>query len=316
VTSPRKLLKPVKLLKNGIMRWTQAEIGHVKTKYPKLGAKKTAKELGRSISAVRHKASRLGIERFLIDLSPTRDLGYFCGLVLGDGSLCKSKAGYMISFFSTKQVLLKSFEESIKKISPNMRSFRCRTGRGCRVSVYSKILYHALKQFKPRPYYWVMPSFLTTNESQLGFIQGMFDADGAAILRTPSGPLDSIKFVSKYRDGLNQIKDLLAEFGISSWLSWQRDPRPNLSGVWSLRIYGAWNFKLFGKLIGTKDPVKHYRLGLIPQRYETPSTVVNGLVPKMKELRRSGVSYLRIGKYLEMAPKTVWRRLNQSRRTI
>ena len=218
----------------------------------------------------------------------------------------------MISFFSVKQVHLKAFEKSVIKFSPNTRFFRCRTERGCRVSVYSKILYQALKPFKPRPYYWTVPGFLTTDESQLGFIQGMFDADGTAVLRAPSGLLDSIKFSSKYQDGLNQIKDLLAKFGISSWLSWQRDPRYNLSGVWCLRIYGARNFKLFKELVGTKDPVKRYRLGLIPQRYETPSTVVDDLVTKMKELRESGASYFKIGKCLGISTKTVWNRLNKS----
>lgn len=164
----------------------------------------------------------------LNSLEPTRQLGYFCGLVLGDGTVFCKNSHHRISIKSTKTQILEQFEKYAKLFGlrpywftdVETRKFpngTVRTDRMWMVSVSSKVLSEALKQCKKEDYFFHIPVFLNTKESLWGFIEGFFDAEGSVHydVRLKNG-ICSLSVSSKHRQNLSPIQQLLFEFGIRS----------------------------------------------------------------------------------------------------
>ena len=181
-----------------------------------------------------------------IDLTPTKELGYFCGLVIGDGSLYHSKRtrNYNISLESTKKEIVEVFCKVAKKLGLNplgiytrkkTRKFpngSIRTDLMKLAMVSSKVLYDALRPYKQKDYHWDIPKFLTTKESLFGFLGGIFDAEGS---RSTTG----LSIDSKHKENLAKLKDLLQELGfIYGAVS---------IGKETLLISGFGNIRLFGE---------------------------------------------------------------------
>lgn len=166
-------------------------------------------------------------------LAPTKELGYLCGLILGDGWIIKTKSlNYLIGFETTKEEFAALINKAIRDVklhpysSTRMKTRKfpngeIRTDLNYGVNTNSKVLYQALLPYKGtkiKP--WKIPAFLSTNESLIGFLQGIYDAEGSAILSTPGGKAWGrsawIKLSSKFQASLLEVRSLLDNFGIKT----------------------------------------------------------------------------------------------------
>jgi len=194
-----------------------------------------------------------------IDLKPTWNLGYFCGMVMGDGYVYGNKY-WRVSLASTKKDWVDLFCKMAKKVfpmfNPFMHSFyktrsfpngTKRTDLTWEGVITSKKVYEALAPFKLPDYRWKIPDFLTTEESLAGFIAGLFDAEGSVNKR-------NIRISSKHIENLVPIKKILKDkFGIKSCL--KKEDR-----VSSLYIYGRDNLSKFLELIRPQLPCKREKI--------------------------------------------------------
>ena len=195
-----------------------------------------------------------------VDLSPTRKLGYFCGLIIGDGSLAKTKSrNHWLVVETTREEMREIAIRAIESLG--LRAYsreRIKIRTFPNGSIYnnlnyyirtdSKMLYDALRTFKQGGHRWNIPSFLTTEESLLGFLQGIFDAEGSV---DRNGRV--ITFYSKHLENVKQIRNALKSFNISSRIYSDRDR-------WRLRICRSEDRKRFSRLIGFRIPHKAQRL--------------------------------------------------------
>lgn len=164
----------------------------------------------------------------LVSLEPTRQLGYFCGLVLGDGTIYIKNGRHTITVKSSKMRILREFEAYAVKFglkpywysSVETRRFpngEVRTDRMWTVRVSSKILCEALAPYKLKDYRFKIPHFLNNSQSLWGFIEGFFDAEGNVHydgrLRNFVG---AVCMGSKHKENLKQIQEALSKFGIES----------------------------------------------------------------------------------------------------
>jgi intein/homing endonuclease len=190
-----------------------------------------------------------------ISLKPTRELGYFCGLVIGDGSLSFNKfsRNYTISVESTKKDIVKKFSESARRLGMHpsrvytkekTRKFpngQVRTDMMYYATANSKAIYTALKLYKKEDYQWEIPSFLSTEDSLWAFVGGLIDAEGC--ICDYSSAWISVR--SKHEGGLIQLKRLLRELGlVFGKLSIHKALGKESH---ELCIYGSRNLKLFLK---------------------------------------------------------------------
>ncbi len=199
-----------------------------------------------------------------IDITPRFELGYFAGWLLGDGSLFKGKNRiYRISFETTIretwilwQRMIKLCFPSLNQTTPRIklktRSFpngTTRTDFMYNVTLNSKTLYELFAPYKLKDYHWRIPTFLTTKESQFGFLKGIFDAEG--YIHKPyiskDGYMHShvkLCLVSKHRDNIAPVHELLKAFNIVS----RTDKGPH--GQTRLVIHGIDNVENYALNIG------------------------------------------------------------------
>jgi DNA-binding transcriptional regulator YiaG len=187
--------------------------------------------------------AKAGGQSYKISLESTKELGYFCGLVIGDGFLWlnKNSHNYQICIESTKEKIVQVFCEIAKKLGLNplgiytrekTRKFpngKIRTDINYAAIVNSKILFNALRPCKQENYHWTIPKFLTTKESLFGFLGGIFDAEGSCTST-------SIMIASKHNENLIQIKNLLRELGFIYGNISVRKGRLLISGLGNIRM--------------------------------------------------------------------------------
>lgn len=159
--------------------------------------------IGKPIHSIRQK----------IDLTPTYQLGWACGAIMGDGSVWKNKSSKGIAFGSIEDEMIQRFYRYIQTIligyKPNLYNGRITTkgNQEYRFHIACVNFYEKLKPFKPEPCRWAIPSFLTTEKSIKGFIAGVFDSDGC--ISKDHKYNGKIRLWSKYKEGLLQIKNIL-----------------------------------------------------------------------------------------------------------
>lgn len=164
-----------------------------------------------------------------ISLRPTRELGYLCGLILGDGSIYKREKtrNYLIFLGTTKKEFAGIIIDAMRRVGLNPGLYKImqtrrfpngeiRTDLMYHIFANSKVVYEALSPYKKPRDLWEVPKFLTTDESLLGFFQGIYDAEGGVGNRKePNHTSYQIRLHSKHRASLEQIDFLLRRFGIS-----------------------------------------------------------------------------------------------------
>jgi len=189
----------------------------------------------------RRKISEANLKK--VDLSPTKKLGYFCGLVIGDGSLyfCRPTRNYEMRFQSTKEDIVKLFCELAEDLGLHplgiytyKRTRRFPNGEKRTDLIYSavvnsKILYDALRPYKQKDYYWKIPRFLTTKESLFGFVGGIFDAEGYA-------GKNGVIIGSKHDENLIRFKRLLKKLGFIYGRISVKNGRLTMFGIGNIRL--------------------------------------------------------------------------------
>lgn len=145
-------------------------------------------------------------------------------------------------------------------------------------------------------------------ETQALYLRAFFDSQGSVSLHHRE-----ITGTKKNKLVLKEIGDLLSNFGVN-W----RTIGQTSSDCWDLIISDRRSIKKFAEKIGftigrKKQTLKELLNSYKTSRHQTPSKIVDSLVPEMKELRKVGYSYPKIGKSLKVNAKTVWRRLNKQR---
>ncbi len=237
-----------------------------------------------------------------IDLRPDRELGYFSGLVIGDGWIYRQKSrNYIIAIESTKIDIIDQFSKSAIKLSlkpsriyirQKTRKFpngEIRTDTLYKVLVNSKILYDVLKPYKQNEFRWQIPKFLNTKESLFGFIGGLFDAEGNV-------GLFKIAMASKHTENLIQIKKLLQErLGFTKGNITVTENKCS-----SLHIYGRENLKQFEKAEVRIKKEKLQKLLRKPIRGYTEREY-----EEVIRLQKIGLGSVRISKMVKIPISTV-----------
>lgn len=168
-------------------------------------------------------------------LVPSFQLGNFSGWLLGDGSLCNTKVrNYRIQFESTKTETIDLVSSLVKQTWPDInclylnrlktRKFpngMVRTDRCFSLILNSKMIYAAFRPYKQDGFYWRIPTFLNTTEAKLGFLRGIFDAEGC-VTKPWVGNNNYIHcrvlLTSKRKSNLVPMIKLLEQFAIRSRL--------------------------------------------------------------------------------------------------
>jgi len=251
-----------------LLIWSKKQIKFLKENYGRIHNKEISNRIGKSVQAVALKAMSLGLKSNLhrpptpISNLPTFDLGYICGLIIGDGWLRERRGNYYLCFSSTSKNLIKNFCSALKKISPSLKvniGFKKFTDKYhhknplCVAETSSKLLYHKLYPFKypskRGDSFWSIPSCLTSRESKVGFLCGLFDSEGSIVRTKLSHP--DFRIASKRKSNLSQVKNLLNSLGISSKI--YRYRRINASGLSSntycLSIQKSEDVEKFSRLL-------------------------------------------------------------------
>lgn len=249
------------------------------------------------------------------------------GLIVGDGWIVHTKANnYLICLESTnKQYVLhasRCFHKAFPKIYSKIRE-RVKTrpfpngtilaSKSWMLIVNSKALFEALRPAKLRDFHFAIPSVLTTVSSKIGFLSGLFDADGGACHSGRRKRSQWVIFlVSKHRENLELIRKLLMQFKISSRLYRHKNG-------FQLNITKRASKARFLRTIGFRLKVKQNKLEALLRceerylpgyRYEK---AVFDLAVVLLEKRWSSthVSYTikrRLGTYVPPATVRYWRR--------
>lgn len=234
-----------------------------------------------------------------IEVKSTEEWGYFCGVVIGDGYL--NSIHYVIEVGSTSSdTIVKCFKNSAKKLNLNPSKIYENNSKDkpkCRCYVCSKILYNALRPYKQKDFHWSIPEFLTTKESQLGFIGGLFDAEGHVAKY-------ELNMGSKHREGLEQVKELLLKFGFK----YGKINIRKCSNSFRLEIFGLKNHKLFLDKIELK--LKKRRLKEVLKPKLDRINLIKWQKGKMVELYKLNYSDHKICKIIGVNRVTIinWRR--------
>jgi len=255
------------------------------------------------------------VEREIL-IEPTKDWGYFCGLVLGDGTVYEAKTkNYRIAIESTKKELVESFREVAKAIGLNPTNIHTRNktrvfpnGSKREDIQYSscvscKQVYKLLRSCKLPNYKFVIPKFVFENDEALsGFLQGFFDAEGG-VLNDKKRNHTRIYAYSKHSSNLEQIKEALHKIGIHSTI-YQQDHE---AGVY---IISHLDRMQFAKKVGFRLESKRAKLSNMSK----PANVHYNKNTKEKVmlLKAKGKNYNEISKMLRVRKDIVKDWLEQS----
>ena len=161
----------------------------------------------------------------------------------------KDKNEYGLEIDQKSRKWLETVQRNLKK-SFNKESKIRKTSKGYfRLNVYSKDLYNELLNFRRNP-----KIILRQNRSfQIGFLQGIFDAEGSIRLER-----NHITLSSKRPETIKVVKKLLKDFEFQIGKLWK-----DKNNVVTIPFYGKDNMKKFSKLINFRHPEKLKRLELL-----------------------------------------------------
>lgn len=204
---------------------------------------------------------KIGGQERILNLTPSWELGYFIGIVAGDGSLNKCGRAYTIRIVSTSKEYINIIKSIIDKlfdnIKPNLSLFnikaklpfsnKIKQSKCYAISLCSKGLYRFLKKYKPRKFTW-LPPHDQPDIVKYGFLGGIIDSDGS-ISR------EKVIISSKSKDSLISLKKILIDLG---FIYGKLSINKTSTGIYKLNIYGRENHRLLIKY--AKLPYKGNKL--------------------------------------------------------
>jgi len=250
------------------------------------------------------------------ELTPNK--AYILGVVgPGDGWIDKDRVGLNVVDLD----FANEFDRCIREVyslvpsryevndnNPNHRT-------GYRVVLYSKravgdiFRYGKLEDFKHYNERVPVQIKKASLQVQAPYLRAFFDSQGSVSLHHKE-----ITGTKKNKFVLEEIGGLLSNFDI-----YWRVVGPKFSGSRDItiscrklieRFAERINFTIWRKKCALEKLLKSYKTC----RCQTPSMLVDSLVPKMRRFRKMGYSYPNIGRILGIDAKTVWRRVNDMKR--
>lgn len=245
-----------------------------------------------------------------VKIEPTREWGYFCGLVVGDGTVRHEKRHYDTVVRSTKPEVVDVFAESARRLNlkpivyqagPYRRKLangKVRMDVNHIAVVQSKVVSGLLKRCKLGDYHFVVPNFAReSRETICGFLQGFFDAEGGierswGTTYSKGRPYKRtwyyIKASSKHKGNLLQIAELLRLVGVESRIrlrrstnSWELYIYDNLSKLRFTRLVGFRLQRKKGKLIELLRNIKRFDLKPTGTRVHVPRALISALIARV-----------------------------------
>jgi hypothetical protein len=146
------------------------------------------------------------------NLTPTPELSYLLGAIIGDGSICEVKGNYVTTLAATDREFVEKVASCIRKVVGRQDSypiFQRETRRWntlYRINAHSKELYKWLKEG------WVSHKDVIEQYPN-DFLRGFFDAEGGVRI---SGKHKEVACANTNRELMIYIQTLLEKLGISS----------------------------------------------------------------------------------------------------
>jgi len=249
--------------------WTQNDISILKERYPTMPSKEVSLLLGVSAKAVRNKASSLGVvaaqrnwsfPRPIRTINPSQNLSYLIGAFKGDGSLCRYRHQYQLSFSVKDLEFIEAVQKAIAEVTSKVpKIFRIRNGN---FSLYKLVMSN-------KSLFTVLNQSLTDLKCIIemyptDFLRGFFDAEGTAVTqirhkRSWCWTDYRVSFYNTKKELLDLVRELLIKLNIN--------PAPkyyvtigNLGKTrqpcYVLSIYKRKVIARFMKLVGSSIPRK------------------------------------------------------------
>ena len=215
--------------------WSKEEIDFVLNNYENMTIKEIAKSLNRSESAIHIKASRLGLKKYpyycdkdFFHNIDTEKKAYWLGFIVADGWVAygKNNAGELGIELKLSDINhLKKFNKSINgnyKIYTKERQHPFKEEaiiQICGIRIYSIQMVNDLVAWGVVPnksYKIIFPTL--PKELIPHFIRGYFDGDGSIFLHSKKQQNISLKFTNTCLSFLEEIRSVLYEQGISSYI--------------------------------------------------------------------------------------------------
>ena len=191
---------------------------------------------------------------------------YFYGFLVGaseDGTVYqrKKKNEYMVEIEQKSKYWLEFVQEIILRFYKKSVKIR-KTSKGFyRIRIYSKKFFNQIKKHRINSS-WILRK---SKEFQLGFLQGVYDAEGSI-----KKSRNHITISSNRKDLIRILQILLRNLNFRLGKTWK-----DYNGVITLPFYGKDNLKRFQELINFRHPKKKERLAeLLNDNYlQTPKMV-------------------------------------------
>ena len=235
--------------------------------------------LGRTESAVRHCANRMGLKKSHVPLNPhsiynynvdyfenimTEEQAYWLGFIMADGYVIQSKTNCELSIeLSIKDIdHLRKFNKSIEG-NVQVKSFKksghfLHSGRlipdvnMCCIRLYKNKIVNDIMKYgvvQNKTYLQKDPPIFDDENLNIAFLRGYFDADGCFLInkKTNAGHFDitsaNLKMLEYWRI------DLYNKYGITSYISNVTHKNESTVQCYKLNFNGLQNSTKFGELI-------------------------------------------------------------------
>ena len=232
-----------------------------------------------------------------------KKLAYFAGLVAGDGDVSKAGWGISIRFSNSSDDMRRTFMELVEELFGLKAKEIHQNGSVPTVRFHSKVVAHILSKLgvpqSPKSHRLDMSEILMNlpDEVLSAFIRGLFDCDGAVVIRKNGSSYVELDTTSEKL--ARKLQLAMLRFGIVAHLRKRKrkGQRSEINGKtiishhdrWELKLYGE-NVLKFASLIGFSHPEKARKLDelvkiLERSKRDTNIDVVPGTGEILKEIR-------------------------------
>lgn len=215
--------------------WSKEEIDYILQNYENMSWQEIAKVLNRTPNSVQMKVKRLGLKKYpyycdkdFFHNIDTEEKAYWLGFIVADGwvKCYKNNSGELgIELKLSDIEHLRKFNKSINgnyKITTRERKSPFKEGatiQMCGIRVYSIQMVNDLIELGVIPNKSYNTTFPTIPKELIShFIRGYFDGDGSIFLHSKKQQNISLKFTSTCISFLEEIRSILYEQGINSYI--------------------------------------------------------------------------------------------------
>lgn len=236
---------------------------------------------------------------------PSKELAYILGALHGDGTIGKT---YLRLKVKDRDFAI-AFGEALLKWSGCSYSFKINKEDLYEIRFYSTLACQFLSSINLDDIKkW------NFNEKRM-FLRGLYDSEGSVGQKSE----DSIKFYNSNKKLITLVSALLKDLGINYSIISRKSSKGEINGHEFIRkrnyqilITNYKNKKRFYKHVGFSIKRKQNKL-LYLNRSPKSFFITDGMVQKMKKLRKNGRSYRRIAQEFNVNYATIWYHLNKDK---